>query len=287
MKKVRIFSKKLIPILIFFLTFLPFILEDVITPKRAYAINWKKYKIVQERGLFHAEKGNYEKAIYFLDQAIEIYKGDSGVFYDRGTVHMELGNYKNALKDLKKALKLDSKMSNQYTFNNLGVVYQELGDYENALDSYSKAIEIDSKDGLYFHNRGYINMQLERWDDALKDYQTALIKYPQNKKGRGYLNCPENKDLIHCHMNEYFYNDLGWINANLKNYNAAINYYDKSIEINPTEGLFYTNKGSTFYEMGKMKNACINYRKSSSLGFKEIDNYLSSPDGKWCKKIKL
>ena len=287
MVKKNILTKLFFPLSISFLSFLPLIFEGFVAPQKAYATNWNRYNMVWKRGLSNLNQGNYEKALDFYNQAIDIYKRDPSAYYNRGISHMELGNHENALKDYKKALKLDPEMSDQYTYNNMGVVYQELGDFENAKDSYTKAIEIDDKDGLYFHNRGYINMKLENWEDALLDYQTALEKYPQKKKGRGYLDCQENKKLIHCQMDEYFYNNIGWINYNLKDFKAALRNYDKAIEINPSDGLFFTNKGNTLYDMGDKKNACVNYKKSSSLGYEDIDDYLKSWDGRWCRKMKI
>ena len=64
----------------------------------------------------------------------------------------------------------------------------------------------------------------------------------------------------------------------------TIDNYDKAIEINPNEGYFYTDKGDALYDLGKEDEACANYINSSELGYEEIQDYLNSSDGDWCKK---
>ena len=59
---------------------------------------------------------------------------------------------------------------------------------------------------------------------------------------------------------------------------------DRAIDINPKEGMFYTDKGDALYELGKEDQACSNYIKSSELGYEEVKDYLNSTDGDWCKK---
>ena len=54
--------------------------------------------------------------------------------------------------------------------------------------------------------------------------------------------------------------------------------------MNPKEGMFYTDRGDALYELGKEDEACRNYIKSSELGYEEIQDYLNSSDGDWCKK---
>ena len=66
------------------------------------------------------------------------------------------------------------------------IEYDALGDYKNAIKYINLAIKAYPKDGLYFMNRGSYNLELENFDQAVKDYEKAgelYLKYKNRKSG--------------------------------------------------------------------------------------------------------
>ena len=61
------------------------------------------------------------------------------------------------------------------------------------------------------------------------------------------------------------YNNLGVIYNILKNYDAAIDSYTKAIAINPNVALFYYNLGANYYSLNNYDAALQNYNKSIEL----------------------
>ena len=257
----------LLPLTLLPFYFLPSTFISLVSPTPVHATNWNRYNVVFKSGIRHLNKGNYQKALEFFSKAIDIYKRDPAAFYNRGIANEELENYQEAIEDYKKSLTMDGLMYTANTHNNIGFSYLQLEDFDNALLHLNKAISIKSNEGSYYNNRGNVYINQEKWEKALKDFETAKGKYLKKKEK----------------MDEYFYYDIGYIHYNLGSYQKAIDNYDKAIEINPQESMFYSDKGDALYELGEEDIACENYIKASKLGDEETKNYLNSRDGKWCK----
>ena len=61
------------------------------------------------------------------------------------------------------------------------------------------------------------------------------------------------------------YNNLGVIYNQLKNYQVAIDNYTKALEINPNNALFYYNLGANYFSLKNYDAALQNYNKSIEL----------------------
>jgi|TARA_B100001989_G_C24480167_1_gene433958 tetratricopeptide (TPR) repeat protein len=256
------------PLSILSVGFLQLNISKLISPSAVHATNWNAYNKHVESGGRNLNNGNYQKAVDFYNKALKIYKRDGAIFYNRALSNYELGNYEEAIEDYKEALNLENKMRSAITHLNIGNAYKEIEDFEKALFHFNKAISIKPNEGFYYQDRGSLYWELEKWDEALKDYEIAKSKYLKKK----------------VKIDEYFYNDIGYVYFKLGSFNLAIDNYEKAIEINPKEGMFYTDRGDALYELGKEDEACENYIKSSELGYEEIQDYLNSSDGDWCKK---
>ena len=268
MKRKFLLNLFLFPISLLSVGFFQLNISNLISPPAAHATNWNAYNNHVQNGGRNLDNGNYQKAIDFYNKALKIYKKDGAIFYNRAISNYELGNYKEAIEDYKEALNLEDKMRSAITHLNIGNAYKEIEEFDKALFHFNKAISIKPNEGFYYQDRGSLSIELEKWDEALKDYEAAKSKYLKKRET----------------IDEYFYNDIGYVYFKLGSYDLAIDNYDKAIDINPKEGIFYTDKGDALYELGKEDEACANYIKSSELGYEEIQDYLNSSDGDWCKK---
>ena len=258
--------------------------------KEAKATNWNAFKLNFDKGYRSLNKGNYQKALEYLNKAIKNYALDGPTYYNRGNAYMGLEKYQEAIKDYLRSIELDSETGNQYAYNNIAISYENLGDYKNAIKYINLAIKAYPKSGLYFENRGLYNLELEKFKQAEKDLEEAGKVYLKYKNTRMYEDCPKNKKLIHCQMDSWYYNDLGWAKENLGDLKGALENYNKAIEINyPNEEkyIWFNNRGNIKYELGDEKGACKDYKFAASIGDEEGIEWLNSRDGKWCKKMKL
>src|SRR5579859_7226498 len=64
-----------------------------------------------------------------------------------------------------------------YAWYNLGLTYKDIGDAEKAVDAFTHVTQIaDEADAWYFV--GYLNNQLQRYDQAIAAFQKALALFP-------------------------------------------------------------------------------------------------------------
>ena len=88
-------------------------------------------------------------------------------------------------------------------------------------------------------------------------------------------------------MGADFWNIFGVIKVNLKDYQGALNEYNKAIKKNPNNSLYYANRANVRYELGDEEGACKDYKKSAKLGYENTTEWLNSKEGKWCRNMKI
>ena len=186
MKAKSIFKLFLFPISLISISVLPLNLFNLISPTAVHATNWNKYNIAFKNGLRHLNRGNYQKALDFYNEAIGIYNKDPGAYYNRALANQELGNHLEAVDDFKKSMTMDGKMYKANTHYNIGWSYSELEDYDNALIHFNKAIEIKPKEGYFYADKGDTLYELGKEEEACSNYLKSFeLGYEEIKD---YLN---------------------------------------------------------------------------------------------------
>ena len=95
------------------------------------------------------------------------------------------GQYNLAIADCKAAIAINP--SYPYAYNNLSAAYLGIGDYASALDAANKSIELKPQFRWSHLNRGKAYAAIGRRDEAIRDFQYALILDPSNPEARGIL----------------------------------------------------------------------------------------------------
>ena len=119
-----------------------------------------------------------------------LYMARAKVYVQLGRTYQGFGNttnrsvnyYNLALADYSLAVTFGADVGE--CNNNMGMIYKELGkiknnykdsgDIKNALTCYNKAIDNDAKNNTFFINRGICYGILGKYQDALKDFETAI-----------------------------------------------------------------------------------------------------------------
>ena len=79
MKAKSFFSLFLFPISLISVSVLPLNLFNLISPTAVHATSWNRFNIAFKNGLRHLNRGNYQKALDFYDEAIGIYNKDLSI----------------------------------------------------------------------------------------------------------------------------------------------------------------------------------------------------------------
>jgi tetratricopeptide (TPR) repeat protein len=91
-----------------------------------------------------------------------------------------------AIGDCRAAIAINP--SYPYAYNNLSAAYLGIGDYANAIAAANKSIELKPQ-FLWSHlNRGKAYAAVGKRDEAIKDFQYALILDPSNPEASEFLN---------------------------------------------------------------------------------------------------
>ncbi|CAF1192713.1 unnamed protein product [Adineta steineri] len=102
------------------------------------------------------QQGDYEKAIWYFEQALKIQEQDlpsndpllATSYNNIGNVYEKTGEYSKALSFYEKALEIDQKaLSSNHPdlatpYNNIGLVYRNMKDYSKALSYLERALDI-------------------------------------------------------------------------------------------------------------------------------------------------
>jgi tetratricopeptide (TPR) repeat protein len=124
----------------------------------------------------HTSTRNYDEALHYFAQAMEIDPRYSEYYNDRGSVYLKMGRFAEAIADYRKATELSEPYHEVFT--NLGQAYNLAGDAENAIAAYTTALDLSPRQLLPLLGRAQASDAAQRTEDALADYTAALARDP-------------------------------------------------------------------------------------------------------------
>tara|TARA_B100000700_G_scaffold68865_1_gene76258 strand:- start:964 stop:2457 length:1494 start_codon:yes stop_codon:yes gene_type:complete len=238
------------------------------------------YNAYRERGIIKEKNlKDFKGALDDYSKAIDLNKL-SPDYRLRGLLNWHLKNHKEALEDLTDAISNgpifpeEIYLERGKLFKELGLDFQEYAnsDFKWIIDHCSMNIERGSnqhgqdtyKDARYYYFRSQAKELLGQRKDAIDDLDIAIEINP---------------DRFIC-----FYN-RGKMKLDSKDYQGAINDFDKAIEIDPKNYHCYHARGSAKAVTDDPKGGCIDFKKAALLGDKEIEEWLNSESGSWCRNM--
>ena len=231
------------------------------------------------------EEENYTEALVLAGHIVELSPKNKIAHYKKARVYSYLEKNKSALHSLDKAYELDSNYVKIYNLR--GIIYVEQKKYDLAIKEYERGIalkEIDPEGAAYCYRfRAEQYERLREYDKALADYDSAIVLQPENAD-RYY-----NRALFYYEQKEYNksivdftrateldpddsenWRMLGYVYKNgIKDYEKALDYYEKSLEVDSTYVLSINNKANIYVEQKKYDLAIKEYERGIAL--KEID----------------
>jgi len=169
------------------------------------------------QGLAAAAASQYEQAIAFYNQVLELQDNCYEVWYERGLALERRGDYIEAIANYDRALSLQpmDDAACEIWFDRGNAFQYGLGDYPQAISCYDKALTIYNRHDGVWQNRGNaLLFGLSLPQDALVSYDRALAINPQN-----YL----------------AWRNRGNTLVELRCYNEAIASYDQALKIRPDD----------------------------------------------------
>ena len=165
-------------------------------------------------------------------------ENDCFIKAQEGNWDNQTGTYRNptkALKYLDRAIQLNHRKADAYTGR--GQAYQQLNKFDLALMNFNTAIKIEPTDINYFM-RGMCYLKAGQVKNALEDLSSAIKLNPTNIS---------------------YYGVRAGVYAVLQRFDLAILDYDKIIEIEPDNFEHYVCRGYQYYELGEFQKAIDDY----------------------------
>ncbi len=183
-----------------------------------------------------------------FNRALEIDFKNDKVLILRGDTYLNMGIFNKGLIDYDLAFELDEQYAQKSSFfASRGYIKEMLFRMEEALSDYDQAIILDKNKVSLFVSRGRINHYLGKYNSALSDVNHALI-----------IDLNNNNALLL----------RGHIFLDMKRYEEALIDYDNALELdenNSQNPIFFNHRGRIYKELCKYIEALADFTQAIAL----------------------
>jgi len=198
-----------------------------------------------------------KKALELINKAIELSPDIGANYQTKGNVLLMLiepdkacNNYSKAIKngyklpnEINDALCKTNKSKDKYIL--LGDILFSMKKHPNAIKSYNIGIKNEKDSTRFYLNRGYSYYKIKKYDKAEQDYLQALK-----------LSNPEIDKL---------YDNLSLLYYEQEEFEQAIEYSTKRIELDPNNHVPYIDRGLCYRKIKKYTKAEMDFNKSLEI----------------------
>ncbi len=220
-------------------------------------------------GQIEYAKGEYEKAVGVLNQAVAINPDDMTIRSNLGVaVVLANSDYQEELKETEKAIKqvLQSNPRDVQKQVELGITYELQGELAKAADAFEEALKYDPNRPELYSLLGPIYERQEQYDDALRTYQRleklepnlpAIIFgamasiYHFHKKMLPEALKYAQKALAADADSWRVHNLLGVIYTDQKEFGRAIDAFKAAMRLAPNEPMSHSDLAKVYLAQGK------------------------------------
>lgn len=203
-----------------------------------------------ESAKLHLKNGEIEEAIYLLDQAIEKDYENYEAFFYRGWIKAYYTyDYHGAIADYTQSLKSYSEVS--FVFYERGRVYAALNKFIDAVKDFNTAIKLEPNNLDAYFNRALAKSALGDLDATVSDYREILKRYTSSSNSNILIGT--------------VYNNIASSLIQMGELTDAERYLDRAMELEPNESYIWGTKGELLYQKGRYKECIETLNKAISL----------------------
>ena len=183
-------------------------------------------------GIISFDRNELEKAEEYYLSANRCDASFLPAYFNRFNLYYETHQYYSAVVEMERVQKWVQDSS--IVYSNLGLVYTRLREYDSALNAFNKALELDTSQYDMYINRATVYYYKNDLNRARKDFM-QLISEPE--------------------FTAEAYNGLSMVAVLQEQYDSAMVYIDKAINLNPKEGYYINNKGYVYLQTDSLAQA--------------------------------
>ena len=246
--------------------------------------------------LYYYQMEEQEIAIDYLTSVIKSSTNIKPALYCKAYCDYDLSNFEYAHESLDEALKIDENDGRLWSLK--GKCYLEEEKRDEALKCFNKSIEVSPDDMIVWIEKGEYHDKVEEYAEALECFSKAyeldddvlsiywkIEVYDKLKKREKVDECFE-KILKQSGEDLYYLFERGVYCSVVKDYEKALEYFDKCLEINEELSSIWFMEGNIYNKLGDLENTEECVRIVSDIGPSMIPTIKKMMIDKIFKKIE-
>ena len=218
-------------------------------------------------------------ALVYINKALAIDPNNIILISKKAVIYADLQNESLAMSAISDAIKL--KPTEEFLWHNKGLLFEKFGKIDEAQICYEKAIEYDDTCVQLHYHYSSVLYEKKQYKQALKSIDIALGFEPYNDRYlllkslvyRKQKNKPEALKAVKDAISFNAKNADAWYQLGQLTESSTdkINYYNKSLEINPRHHAALCSKGCALSNIGKSTEALDAWAKVEKMCKKVSD----------------
>jgi tetratricopeptide (TPR) repeat protein len=244
------------------------------------------YLVYVNRGIAYLWKGDSERALTDLNQAIKLRPERFPAYFNRATVYGVRQEYDRTLADLNQVIRLQPDFALAYLKR--GSVYHSKGDPDRALADYDQALRLQPDFAPAYLIRCELYQKKEDYERAITDCTQALKLQPDaatyHARGAAYA---LKGDYVRA-LADYdqalklkpsfdvavaVYRNRGAAYNGKGDYNGAVANYNEHLKLQPNDARAYNGRGWAYAQIGDFKRALADVNQALTLKPDEANFY--------------
>jgi tetratricopeptide (TPR) repeat protein len=240
----------------------------------------KSEMAIFNRAGLHMQMKEYSKAIADYSTLIDKHSNLPNLHRYRAHAYRDCNKYELAITDFLNTIESDTT-KNYKMYLDLGDLYYRLGQLDKSLAAYSSAISADPGHAEYYNLRAVDYQINKNYEQAIKDYTTAISLEKQFNYFTSRAYCYYNsglKDSAFADVNKsielrpdsnYAYCMKGKILTDWGRYKEAITAFNADLNFFPQTGYVILQRGLAFKAWRKLDLAKKDFMEAINLGYEE------------------
>lgn len=260
--------------------------------KKANSVNKTYTQPLVNLAAVYKQLGDKKNQFYYLQKAIKLNPNDYLAYYYLGDYYRGEEKYPQAIENYKEAVKINPKFSQTYL--NLAICFFETEEFNYTLIALKQYLEFYPESDYAYLLAAKADLALCNYVDAKTNIQKALeinncreYQFELAKIDYYLEDYTEALGILECLLKDSetaeIYNYIGLCNYKLKNIDAAIANFNKTISLDTSRSIYYYNLAQCYKSLGDKKSYSkyvthatkitpINYQDFIDLSYIYYDN---------------